>query len=84
MENFFIIMLAPWLFFVILAMIASRLIKLAKKRKGIAFAFGVFVQMFMPDPLVEQTLKMVQIDKRVVKQKEKAADILKKKTEHRS
>jgi len=70
MENLFYLMIAPWLCFVILAIIASALLKQAKKRKGIAFAFGVFVQMFTPDPLVEQTMKMVQVDKRVVTQKQ--------------
>jgi len=70
MEDLFYLMLAPWLFFVVLALIASWLLKLAKKRKGIAFAFGVFVQMFIPDPMVEQTIKMVQVDQRVVKRKE--------------
>jgi len=70
MENLFYLMLAPWLFFVVLALIASWLLKLAKKRKGIAFAFGVFVQMFIPDPMIEQTIKMVQVDERVVKRKE--------------
>ncbi|KGJ94959.1 hypothetical protein [Colwellia psychrerythraea] len=69
MQDLFYLMLAPWLFFVVLAIAACWLLKLAKKRKGIAFAFGVFVQMFSPDPMVEQTIKMVQVDKRVVKQK---------------
>lgn len=77
MENLFYLMLAPWLVFVVLAVIACWLLKLAKKRKGIAFAFGVFVQMFMPDPLVEETIKMVQVDKRVVRQKEKQAALKK-------
>jgi len=70
MENLLFIMLTPWLVFVVLAVIACWLLKLARKRKGIALAFGVFVQMFTPDPMVEQTIKMVQVDKRVVKQKE--------------
>jgi hypothetical protein len=71
MENLFYLMIAPWLCFVILAIIACALLKQAKKRKGIAFAFGVFVQMFTPDPLVEQTIKMVQVDERVVTKKQK-------------
>jgi len=71
MENLLFLMLAPWLVFIVLAIIACWLIKLARKRKGIAFAFGVFVQMFSPDPMVEQTIKMVQVDKRIIKQKEK-------------
>lgn len=70
MENMFYLMLAPWLVFVVLGVVASWLLKLAKKRKGIAVAFGIFVQMFTPDPMVEQTIKTVQVDKRVVKQKE--------------
>jgi hypothetical protein len=70
MENLLFIMLTPWLVFVVLAIIACWLVKLARKRKGIALAFGVFVQMFTPDPMVEQTIKMVQVDKRVVRQKE--------------
>jgi len=71
MENLFYLMLAPWLIFVVFAIIACLLIKFARKRKGIAIAFGIFVQMFAPDPLVEQTIKMVQVDKRVVTQKKK-------------
>jgi hypothetical protein len=71
MENMFFLILAPWLVFVILAIFACLLLKFAKKRKGIAFAFGVLVQMFAPDPMVEQTIKMVQVDKRVVKENKK-------------
>jgi hypothetical protein len=70
-------MIAPWLIFIIFALMASWLIKQAKKRRGIAFAFGVFVQMFAPDPLVEQTIKMVQVDKRVIQQKKKDTQITK-------
>ena len=70
MEDMLFIMLVPWLVFVVLAIFACLLLKLARKRKGIAFAFGVFVQMFTPDPMVEQTIKMVQVDKRVVKKKD--------------
>ncbi len=71
MENLFFIILAPWLVFVVLAIIACWLLKFARKRKGIAIAFGIFVQMFSPDPMVEQTIKMVQVDKQVIKQKQK-------------
>lgn len=71
MENLIFIMLAPWLVFIVLAIIACWLLKQAEKHKGIAFAFGVFVQMFSPDPMVEYTIKIVQIDKQVIKQKQK-------------
>jgi len=73
MENLFYVILAPWLVFVVLAIIACLLLKFARKRKGIAIAFGIFVQMFSPDPMVEQTIKMVQVDKRIIKDKEKAS-----------
>jgi hypothetical protein len=68
MEEFLYLALAPWLVFVVFAILANLLIKFAKKRRGIAIAFGIFVQMFIPDPKVEQTIKMVQVDKRVVKE----------------
>jgi hypothetical protein len=71
MENLFYLMIAPWLFFAVFAIIACSLLKFARKRKGIAVAFGIFVQLFTPDPLVEQTIKMVQVDKRIVTRKEK-------------
>ncbi len=61
MDNFFYITFAPWLVFVALALIAKLLLNFAKKRRGIAIAFGVFVQMFMPDPMVEQTIKTVVV-----------------------
>jgi hypothetical protein len=68
MEDFLYLALAPWLVFVVFAILANLLIKFAKKRRGIAIAFGIFVQMFMPDPRVEQTIQMVQVDRRVVKE----------------
>lgn len=71
MENLLFLMLAPWLVFIVLAIIACWLLKMAKKRRGIAIAFGIFVQMFSPDPMVEQTIKMVQVDNRIIKRKEK-------------
>jgi hypothetical protein len=67
MEKFLFIVFAPWLTFVVLAIIACCLFKLARKRRGIAFAFGLLVQIFIPDPQVEQTIKTVQVDKRIVK-----------------
>lgn len=68
MDNLFYLALAPWLVFVVLGICANFLIKFAKKRRGIAVAFGILVQMFSPDPLVENTIKMVQVDKRIVKE----------------
>lgn len=73
MQDLFFLMLAPWLVFIVLVIVACWLLKFARKRKGIAIAFGIFVQMFSPDPMVEQTIKMVQVDKRIIKRKEKAS-----------
>ncbi len=78
MEHLFFIVLAPWLTFVVLAIIACWLIKLARKRKSLAIAFGVLVQMFMPDPQIEQTVKAVQVDKRVFKRSAKQKELKRK------
>jgi hypothetical protein len=64
MENFIYFALGPWIVFVVFAFIAKLLIGFAKKRRGIAVAFGVFVQMFSPDPFVERTIKAVVVEKR--------------------
>ena len=65
--------LAPWLVFAVLSILAIILMKFAKKRRGIAIAFAVFVQMFSPDPLVEKTIAMVVSEKRAIK-KQQAED----------
>ena len=67
MEDFLYLALAPWLVFVIFGICANILIKFAKKRRGVAVVFAVFLQMFLPDPTIENTIKMVQVDKRIVK-----------------
>jgi len=72
--------LAPWFVFVGLSIIASVLMAFAKKRRGIAIAFAVLVQMFSPDPFVEKTIAMVVSEKRAIKkQQEREGD--KRKTE---
>lgn len=55
-----------WLVFVCLIAYFVKMHRWAKKRKGIAIAFGLFAQMFLPDPKVEQTIEFV----REAKQKE--------------
>jgi hypothetical protein len=64
MYQTFCLVFAPWLVFVILAIFASLLLKFAKKRRGIAIAFGVFLQLFLPDPMVEKTIETVIVEKR--------------------
>jgi len=66
----FYLALAPWLVFAGLSIIAIVLMKFAKKRRGIAIAFAVFVQMFSPDPLVEKTIAMVVSEKRAIKKQQ--------------
>jgi hypothetical protein len=74
MENFFrydlYLALAPWLVFAVLSVLAIILMKLAKKRRGIAIAFAVFVQMFSPDPFVEKAIAMVVSEKRAIKKQQ--------------
>ncbi len=74
MENFFTynlyLALAPWLVFAVLSLLAIIMMKLAKKRRGIAIAFAVFVQVLLPDPLVEKTITMLVSEKRVIKKQQ--------------
>jgi len=62
--------LAPWFVFTGLSVIAVILMKLANKRRGIAIAFAVFVQMFSPDPFIEKTIAMVVSEKRAIKKQQ--------------
>jgi hypothetical protein len=78
MEHLLFIVLAPWLTFVVLAIIACWLVTLARKRKNLAIAFGVLLQMFMPAPQTEQTVKAVQVDKQVVKRTAKQKELKRK------
>jgi len=77
MENAFYIVLAPWLVFIMSALIAKLLIRFAKKRRGVAIAFGVLVQMFSPNPYVEKTIETFIVEKRQVK-KQQEDGVLKK------
>ncbi len=67
MENAIYLVLAPWLVFIVLALVAILLLKFAKKRRGVAIAFGILVQMFSPDPLVERTIETVIVEKRQIR-----------------
>ena len=69
----FYLALAPWFVFAGCSFFAVILMKFAKKRRGIAIAFAVFVQMFSPDTLVEKTIAMVVSEKRAIK-KQQAED----------
>ncbi len=45
-------------------MVFSKLFSWARNMKAGAIVFGALVQMFMPDPYVERTIKVVQEDKK--------------------
>jgi len=71
----FFIVLLPWFSFVFFALCAKKLLKYAEKRKGIAVAFGVLVQMLLPDPQIEKTIETVIItERRVEKEQEDESD----------
>lgn len=52
--------------------------KWARKRKGAAMAFGMLVQMFLPDPNVQQTIEIVTVSKQ--EQKDSYGEIQKPKS----
>jgi len=62
--------LLPWVIFCVIAVAAIKLVKSAKSKKSLAVCFGVFVQMFSPDPYVERTIEMVTIEKKTVKKQQ--------------
>lgn len=66
----FYLALAPWFVFIGLSFLAVILMAFAKKRRGIAIAFAVLVQMFSPDPFVEKTIVMVISEKRAIKKQQ--------------
>jgi len=50
--------------------LAKILIRWARTQHVRAFAFGAIIQMFLPDPYAERTIKIVQEAKKEVKEKE--------------
>jgi len=64
--------LLPWGIFLAFIFMAINLVKWAKKRRSSAYVFGAVVQMLLPDPYVERTIKLVQEDKKVVKKQKES------------
>lgn len=58
-----------WIGFGFTLLLFGILYRWAKKRKGAAFAVGLFIQMFLPDPKVQQTINWV------AESKEKSGEI---------
>ena len=58
-------------------MLGQKEINYAKKRKGLAVAFGILVQMVLPDPQVENTIKIVVQANRAVEEDDQKSDVQK-------
>ncbi|GHF97799.1 hypothetical protein [Thalassotalea marina] len=69
-----LLVFAPFVVFVLCAIVGRLLYRVAKKRKALAFVFGVAVQMFLPDPQVEKTIKMIVSEKKLQKSVENEED----------
>lgn len=65
-------LLLPWGIFLAFIFMAINLVKWAKRRCSSAYVFGAVVQMLLPDPYVERTIKLVQEDKKVVKKQKES------------
>ncbi len=69
--------ITPWLCFVTLIYLCIKMVGLAKNRKAGAIAFGLFFQMFLPDPKAETTIKaVVERKQEVKKQQDENGDLI--------
>jgi hypothetical protein len=75
-----LIVLSPCLILIVLAVFAKVLINSAKRRKGIAVAFGVMAQMLLPDPQVEKTIETIIVAKRNIDERDAEKDNKTRKT----
>lgn len=55
--------LIMWSAFVCLVLLFVILYRWAKKQKGAALAVGLFIQMFLPNPSIQQTIEWVSESK---------------------
>ena len=62
----------PWLLFMAFILICLKMIDWARHRKAGAIAFGLLVQMFLPDPRAQVTIEMVVERKQEVKKQQDA------------
>ncbi|MCF2949643.1 hypothetical protein L0668_16090 [Paraglaciecola aquimarina] len=60
----------PWLMFIGFIYVCLKMIHLAKNRKAGAIAFGLFLQMFIPDPKAQITIEAVVERKQEVKKQQ--------------
>jgi len=66
----FIQPIIPWIIFGLLVLCFTQLFRWAKKRKTGAVVFMSMVQMLMPDPYAERTIKTVQDEKKTTKKEQ--------------
>lgn len=73
MEQFyaFLMSLLPGAIVLFICLIFYYLYGKSRKRNAIAFAFGIFCQMFLPDPKVQHTIECVA-EKKQEKKSEKS------------
>jgi hypothetical protein len=66
--------LLPWICLLAVLGLFNKLVSWARKRKGAAIAVGLLVQMFIPDPKVQETIQLVVKQKQQqVKKSEQSA-----------
>jgi len=54
----------PFLIFICAILIFTKLYSWIKNRKTGAVIFALLLQIFMPDPYTERTVKVIQVDKK--------------------
>jgi hypothetical protein len=62
--------LAPWFGLLVFVLLSTKMIDWARHRKAGAIAFGLFVQMFLPDPRAQITIESVVERKQEVKKQQ--------------
>jgi hypothetical protein len=62
--------LLPWLVFVVVVALFFLLVHQAKKRRGLAIALAILVQMFVPDPKAQVTIEAIAERKQEVKKQQ--------------
>ena len=66
--------LLVWLFVICLMGIFIKMYGWAKKQKGVAMAFGILVQIFLPDPKAQATIEFIAESKQEKRNKSEQAD----------
>jgi len=70
----FIVLSLPWIIFLLVIRLFVSLISGARKQKSGVIIVATILQMFMPDPYVERTIKVVQVQTKKQSGSEKQAN----------